>query len=52
MEKSTYVRHLGLEGAREEAERLLAEALGMLESYGARGTSLTELAVAMVRRAN
>ena len=52
VEKSTYVRHLGLEGAREEAERLLAEALDLLESYGARGTGLTELAVAMVRRAN
>jgi geranylgeranyl pyrophosphate synthase len=52
VEKSTYVRHLGLEGAREEAERLLAEALDLLESYGARGTALSELAVAMVRRAN
>ena len=46
------MRHLGLEGAREEAERLLAEALDLLESYGARGTALSELAVAMVRRAN
>ena len=50
VEKCTYVRHLGLEGAQAEAERLLAEALDSLSRYGDRAAALADLAVAMVRR--
>ena len=47
VEKSTYVRHLGLEGAREEAERLLAEALGVMLDDVAAGIGAGLVAIAM-----
>jgi len=50
VEKSTYVRCLGLEGARDEADKLLANALECLSPYGDRAQPLLDLAVAMVRR--
>ena len=50
VDKSTYVRHLGLDGARAEAESLLSAALGALGRYGANADGLAELAIAMVRR--
>jgi geranylgeranyl pyrophosphate synthase len=50
VEKSTYVRCLGLEGARDEADKLLADALACLSPYGERAQPLQDLAVAMVRR--
>jgi geranylgeranyl pyrophosphate synthase len=48
--KSTYVRLLGLTGAKDEAERLLAEALGALDGFGTAANPLKELARAMVYR--
>lgn len=49
-QKSTYVRYLGLDGARTEASRLLSEALACLAPYGERANLLAELARAMVNR--
>ena len=50
VEKSTYVSCLGLEGAQNEAEKLLAEAITCLSPYGDRAQPLADLAIAMVRR--
>lgn len=50
VEKSTYVSCLGLKGAQDEAEKLLANALACLEPYGSRAKPLLDLAIAMVRR--
>lgn len=52
VDKSTYVRHLGLDGARAEAENLLAAALDGLGRYGDSADGLAELAKAMVRRSS
>ncbi len=52
VDKSTYVRHLGLDGARAEAESLLAAALDALGRYGSSADGLVELAIAMVRRSS
>lgn len=48
--KPTYVRLLGLEGARAEAKRLLQAALGDLDSFGERADTLRELARFIVAR--
>jgi geranylgeranyl pyrophosphate synthase len=48
--KSTYVSTLGLDGAKKEAERLLAEALKALQGFGEKADPLRELALRMVRR--
>ncbi|MDG2461535.1 MAG: polyprenyl synthetase family protein [Luminiphilus sp.] len=48
--KSTYVSTLGLNGAQDEAETLLAEALNALGGFGTKAESLRQLAQQMVRR--
>ena len=50
--KPTYVSLLGLDGAREEAERLLEEALAALQGFGASAHTLRELAKYIVQRGN
>ena len=49
-EKSTYVSTLGLEGAKQEAEQLLAEALNALSDFGEQAEPLRILAQKMVHR--
>jgi geranylgeranyl pyrophosphate synthase len=49
-EKSTYVSHMGVEGARTEAQRLLASAIDELESWGAAADALKKIADNMVNR--
>ncbi len=51
-EKSTYVSTLGLEGARAEADALLAEALSALTVFGESAEPLRQLARKMVDREN
>ena len=48
--KPTYVKLLGLEGAKAEAQRLLDEALGALELFGESGDMLRELGRYIVGR--
>ncbi len=50
--KPTYVSLLGLDGARQEAERLLEEALAALQGFGASAHTLRELAKYIVQRGN
>lgn len=52
LQKSTYVRLLGVEGARAEAERLARDAVNHLASAGLRSGSLGALAEYIVRRRN
>ena len=49
-EKSTYVSTLGLTGAKEEADRLLHEALEALSIFGSEADPLRGLARQMVHR--
>jgi len=49
-EKSTYVSTLGLDGAQQEADRLLNEALGALSEFGEAAEPLRNLARKMVHR--
>src|SRR4051812_5977842 len=48
--KATLVDLLGLDGARRESDRLLAEALGALERFGSAGETLREAARFTVER--
>jgi geranylgeranyl diphosphate synthase type II len=48
--KATYVRLMGIDGARAIAARLLGEALAAIEPFGARGGLLRALAVLIVER--
>jgi len=48
--KPTYVKLLGLEGAKAEAQRLLEEALGALECFGESGDMLREVGGYIVGR--
>ncbi len=48
--KATYVRLMGIEGARTIAARLLREALAAIEPFGGRGALLRSLAVLIVER--
>jgi geranylgeranyl pyrophosphate synthase len=49
-EKSTYVSTLGLDGAQQEADRLLDEALEALSDFGDSAAPLRDLARKMVHR--
>jgi farnesyl diphosphate synthase len=49
-EKSTYVSTLGLEGAQEEADKLLNDALDALAEFGEAAEPLRALASKMVHR--
>ena len=49
-DKATYVKLLGLEGAKAEAQNLLASALEALESFGSHADELRELAHFIVSR--
>lgn len=49
-EKSTYVSTLGLDGAKQEADRLLDEALGALSEFSEAAEPLRNLARKMVHR--
>mmetsp|Transcript_96425 Transcript_96425/g.245025 ORF Transcript_96425/g.245025 Transcript_96425/m.245025 type:complete len:382 (-) Transcript_96425:64-1209(-) len=51
-DKTTYVKLLGLEGAKAEAERLKAEAVGALARFGARAEPLIAVAEYIVKRTN
>jgi len=51
-DKTTYVKLLGLEGAREEAARLKAEALDALEPFGDRAAALRAIGEFIVSRTN
>jgi len=51
-DKTTYVKLLGLEGAREEAERLKAEAIEALEPFGERADALRAIGQFIVSRTN
>ena len=48
--KATYVKMMGLEGARQEAQRLLEAALAALEGFGESADHLRELARYIVER--
>ena len=50
--KTTYPKLLGLDGARKEAERLVAEAKASLEPFGERATPLLALADYIIDRKN
>lgn len=50
--KTTYVSLMGLNRAREFAGQLLADAVGAVASFGAKGTRLKELAEFVVKRSN
>lgn len=52
VDKTTYPKLLGLDGAREEAERLVAEAKAALEPYGEKATPLLALADYIIDRKN
>jgi geranylgeranyl diphosphate synthase type II len=52
MDKTTYPKLLGLDGARQEAERLIAEAKKSLEPFGERATPLLALADFIIDRKN
>ena len=47
-DKTTYVKLLGLQGAKEESRRLLQEALKALESFGESADLLRDLAIYIV----
>ena len=49
-DKTTYPKLLGLDGAREEAERLVAEAKKSLEPFGEKATPLLALADFIIQR--
>ena len=51
-DKTTYVKLLGLDGARAEAERLVAEAKEALEPFGERAVPLLALADYIIDRKN
>jgi len=51
-DKTTYPKLLGLDGAREEAERLVAEAKKSLEPFGEKATPLLALADFIIDRKN
>ena len=51
-DKTTYPKLLGLDGARQEAERLVAEAKKALEPFGDRATALLALADFIINRTN
>lgn len=51
-DKTTYVKLLGLDGAREEAARLKAEAIGALAPFGDRAAPLVAIAEYIVNREN
>lgn len=51
-EKTTYPKLLGLDGARAEAERLIAEAKASLEPYGEKAAPLLALADFIIDRKN
>jgi geranylgeranyl diphosphate synthase, type II len=51
-DKSTFPRLLGLDGAREEAERLISEAKKSLEPFGERAQPLLALADFIIDRKN
>jgi farnesyl diphosphate synthase len=48
--KATFVDLLGLQGAKLEAQKLVAEAIAALEPYGAQAAILSEAAQFMVGR--
>ncbi|TVP47062.1 MAG: polyprenyl synthetase family protein [Gemmatimonadales bacterium] len=50
LDKSTYVRHLGVEGARAEARKLVAEAIEALADGGVASPALVALARYVVER--
>jgi len=52
VDKTTYPKLLGLDGARAEAERLVSEAKEALESFGERATPLLALADYIIDRKN
>lgn len=49
-DKPTYVKLLGLDGAKAEAQRLLTEALGALETFGEPADRLRQLARYVIER--
>lgn len=51
-EKTTYPKLLGMDGAREEAQRLVAKAKAALEQFGDRATPLLALADFIIDRKN
>lgn len=51
-DKTTYPKLLGLDGARKEAERLIAEAKKALEPFGERAAPLLALADFIINRKN
>ncbi len=51
-DKPTYVSLLGIDGARDQAARLLEEALAALEPFGSRARRLASLADLIVNRAS
>ena len=51
-DKTTYPKLLGLDGARQEAERLVAEAKKSLEPFGEKATPLLALADYIINRKN
>jgi farnesyl diphosphate synthase/geranylgeranyl diphosphate synthase type II len=50
--KATYVRLMGLDGAKEEVQHLLAKALTALEMFGEPANYLRELALYITQRKN
>lgn len=50
--KATYVRLMGLDGAKEEVQHLLANALAALEMFGESANYLRELALYITQREN
>jgi geranylgeranyl pyrophosphate synthase len=48
--KPTYVKLMGLDGAKAEAQRLLKSALGALQSFGESADQLRDLAGYIVER--
>mmetsp|Transcript_24346 Transcript_24346/g.64206 ORF Transcript_24346/g.64206 Transcript_24346/m.64206 type:complete len:412 (-) Transcript_24346:277-1512(-) len=51
-DKTTYPKLMGLDGAKQEANRLFEEAIGSLESFGEHATPLTAIAKFIVSRGN
>jgi geranylgeranyl diphosphate synthase type II len=51
-DKTTYVKLLGLDGARAEAERLKEEAISSLERFGAKAAPLRAITEYIVKRTN
>ena len=52
VDKTTYPKLLGLDGARAEAERLVEEALLCLEPFGERADPLRAIAMYIINRGN